>query len=140
MRLEKVFTLSNQLCELSRLAGPVESFAQQAEISMQDTFSLNLVLEELITNIINYAYNDDQPHQIKLTLIFHSPHLTAQLSDDGLPFDPTSAAQLDLSSNLEDRPIGGLGIHFVREFMDTVEYKRMDGCNHLRLGKNFPGA
>ena len=140
MRLEKTLTLGNQLSELSRLARHVESFAQQAEISMKDTFSLNLVLDELITNIIKYAYKDDQTHQIGLTLIFDPPHLTAQLSDDGLPFDPTLAAKPDLSSNLEDRRMGGLGIQFVCEFMDTVEYKRMGGHNHLRLGKIFSGA
>ncbi len=139
MRLKKVFTLDNQLSELNRLTGYIESFAQQAKLNTKDTFKLNLVLDELITNIIHYAYQDDQPHQIRLTLIFDSPQLTAYVCDDGLPFDPTKISKFDLVSNLKERRVGGLGIHFVREFMDTVKYKRLDDQNHIQLGKTFSG-
>lgn len=132
-------SLRNDLAELARLAEAIEAFGEEAELGMKLVFSLNLVLDELVTNVISYGYNG-QPageHEITVALSVEDGRLTAVLLDDGRPFDPLSKGPADTDSPLEDRKIGGLGVHFVRTMMDEVGYSRVDGRNCLKLVKNL---
>ncbi len=137
MPINKHITLENQLSELNTLAAAVESFAEQAELDMKTQFNLNLALDELVTNIINYAYDDESVHQIEITLSHDDAIIVIQLTDDGRPFDLTKQPNPELDKELEQREIGGLGIHFIRKLMDKITYQRIDNKNQLTLEKQL---
>ena len=137
MPIKKHLTLQNNLSELNTLATAVESFAEQAEFDMKTQFNLNLTLDELVTNIITYAYTDEDLHQIEIRLSYDNNLLSIQLTDDGQAFDPTTVQAPEMNNDLEQREIGGLGIHFVKKLMDKMEYQRADNKNHLTLEKSL---
>lgn len=131
--------MQNNLSELDTLAIAVEVFTEQAALDMKIQFNLNLALDELVTNIINYAYDDEDLHQIEITLSYDDSLLSIKLTDDGKPFDPTSIDSPELTTDIEQREVGGLGIHFVRKLMDKMEYRRTNEQNQLRLEKDLSG-
>lgn len=94
---------------------------------------IELALEEVLVNIINYAYSDG-PGSIELRMATPDGRgIIIEIEDRGSPFDPLAAPEADTSASLEDRNIGGLGIFFVRRIMDRVEYRREDGRNILAM-------
>jgi anti-sigma regulatory factor (Ser/Thr protein kinase) len=130
--------LRRDKAEISRLAGLAESFGQAQRLSDDDVMAINLVLDEVITNVIDYGFEgvDGEP-EIRLTLTLEGDELTIQVEDNGRAFDPLQAAPPDLEAPLEDRPVGGLGIHLVRSVMNTVEYDRRGGRNVLTMHKTI---
>ncbi|HEX8751627.1 MAG TPA: SpoIIE family protein phosphatase, partial [Nitrospira sp.] len=110
-------TLTNRSSELQRLVSELGRFGQNHRISEQDVHALSLALDEVITNTIAYGYDDQQAHEIVVRLTLANGRLSAWVEDDGRPFNPLTAPQPDLTSDLEDRPVGGLGIHLVRSLM-----------------------
>ncbi len=126
--------MRNDLAELARLAGEVESFGERRALDAKTIFNVNLILDELLTNTINYGY-DGGEHWIDVTIDHRGDTLTIALEDDARPFDPLAAREPDLDAALEDRPIGGLGIHLVKTFMDDVRYERVGDRNRMTLRK-----
>ena len=99
--------------------------------------SLNLALEEAVTNIILYAYPEGSGGQVDLNVVIHGDRLDFTLTDSGIPFDPTAANMPDITLDATDRPVGGLGIYLVRSIMDSVTYERVDGKNVLSMIKRL---
>ncbi|MGI9311708.1 MAG: ATP-binding protein [bacterium] len=133
-------TARNDLSEVVRIAEAIEAHGQKHGWSEQWMFNLNLVLDELITNIINYAYDDDQPHEIRVTLVERKESLVAVLEDDGIAFDPfENVEEPDFSMDLDDRPVGGLGVHLTRSLMDEVAYERRGNHNCVTLTQRTTG-
>jgi phosphoserine phosphatase RsbU/P len=130
-------TLANRSSELQRLASELERFAQSYRISEPDVHALSLALDEVITNTIAYGYDDQGAHQIQVRLTLANGRLSAEIEDDGRPFNPLTAPEPDLTSAVEDRPVGGLGIHLVRSLMDRVDYRHESGKNHLVMSKRL---
>lgn len=130
-------TLVNRSSELQRLASELERFAQNHRIPEPDIHAFSLGLDELVTNTISYGYDDQGPHEIRVRLMLANGRLSAEVEDDGRPFNPLTAPQPDLTSAVEDRPVGGLGIHLVRSLMDHVGYRRESGKNHLIMRKQL---
>jgi anti-sigma regulatory factor (Ser/Thr protein kinase) len=85
---------------------------------------MHLVIDELLTNIISYAYLDDEKHDIEIKVELAANRLKVSMVDDGIPFNPLGKETPDTELSLEERKIGGLGIHLVREMMDRVSYRR----------------
>lgn len=129
--------IANDLAELSRVAESVDTFCAAHDLPADCAFKLNVALEELLTNTISYGFDDGQRHEIALEIAVAGDELVAELSDDGRPFDPLQAPPPDLDSPIEERRIGGLGVHLVRTMMDEVTYAYRDGRNHVRLGKRI---
>lgn len=140
MLIEKHITLNNQLSELDTLAASVENFAEQAGLDMKTQFNLNLALDELFTNIVSYAYEDESLHQIEIALSCADSSLHIRITDDGKPFDPSRAEEPELTKSLAEREIGGLGIHFAHKLMDKMTYQRVGQQNQLTLEKNLISA
>jgi serine/threonine-protein kinase RsbW len=131
-------TLVNQLSEVSKISGFVEAFGVAEGLKPEAVFSLNLALDEVVTNVIRYAHDDDgREHPIVVRLALERDVLTAQVEDDGRAFNPLEAPAPDLSANLDERPIGGLGIFLVRSVMNSVDYRREDGRNVLIMRKKL---
>lgn len=128
--------LKNDMGELDRLLSAAEEFCEGLGASPKLAYQVGLVLDELFTNIVSYGFDDGQAHDIRVRLWAEDGTLFAELSDDGRPFDPLSeAAEPDLDADVEDRAIGGLGVHFVKTFMDGTRYEYGDGQNRLRFWK-----
>ena len=121
--------------ELGRITGAVDDLGHRESWSNDLLFRVHLVLEELVLNIIDYGLDDgNEDHELEVVLTSEDDNLTIEITDDGIPFDPLKDAKIpDTDAPLEDRPIGGLGVHLVRTMMDEVSYRREDGKNHLTL-------
>ena len=85
---------------------------------------MHVVIDELLTNIISYAYLDDEKHDIGIKVELSADRLKVSIVDDGIPFNPLGIETPDTELSLEERKIGGLGIHLVRKMMDRVSYRR----------------
>ena len=96
---------------------------------------LNLALDEVVTNIISYAYDDEAEHQIGIRVALDGDGVSVQVEDDGRAFNPLEAPKPDVGLDLEQRPIGGLGVHIVRSLMDALEYRREDDRNIFIMRK-----
>ncbi len=131
--------MTNCMSELERLAPLVEQFGKCNCFTPKEIFQINLALDELITNIINYGYDDDKEHQIRLELTIEEDRLTMKLVDDAKPFNPLQApeAQTHLPPEDRDRPVGGLGIELVRRLMDRISYEYRSGSNILTMEKHM---
>ena len=134
-RDEIIVHLANRLEEIERLASVIEAFCVKHQLPDAVAFAFNLSLDELVTNVILYAFPDVQEHTIDVRLRLEGGVLHAELSDDGRPFDPLTVPPPNLDAPIEERRIGGLGLHIVRELMDTVSYAHEGGRNVLRLAK-----
>ena len=117
-----------------------EAWLTEKEAPADVSFLVSLALEEVVTNCIKYGYDDEVEHTIDVSLSYSNGALTMVIADDGHEFNPLDAPPPDLSLAIEDRPIGGLGIHLLRELSDDVTYERRDGINRLTLTKRSAGA
>lgn len=143
MNGELTLTVKNDLAELARVSSAVAEFGQRHALPAAVLFDLHLALDEILTNVISYGYDDNREHEIvvRVTLPAVSPprHIELEVRDDGLPFNPLDAAQPDVSAPVAERPIGGLGIYLVRRVMDDLEYRRQQGKNVLVMRKTLAG-
>lgn len=133
--MEKSIILANDISEISRLYEFVEEVGNDFELSPDIVFNLNLVLEEAVVNIINYAYPKEEHESIYLSARMHEGSIVLVLTDTGKEFDPTAAPEADVTLSADDRQIGGLGIFLIRQIMNEVKYERIEGKNVLTLEK-----
>jgi len=132
------FILKNDLNEIQLLAEAIELFGEENNLSLKDIFAVNLALDELLTNTISYGYNDAKEHQIIIKYSMEDgKNLVIEIRDDALPFDPLQREDPDITQNIEERSVGGLGIFLVRQMMDEIKYRREDGYNILLLKKTI---
>ncbi|MBQ3711862.1 MAG: SpoIIE family protein phosphatase [Bacteroidales bacterium] len=127
----------NDIKQVSQLESWLETVSRELECPESLIPSLNLALEEAVTNVILYAYPKGIYGPVELDALREGDSLKFVLSDSGKPFDPTARPDADIDASLEDRPIGGLGIHLVRSIMDTVSYEYRNGRNILTMTKNI---
>ncbi len=130
--------LRNSLDEIDRLFQNIRSFGEAHGLNRKQAFQLNLVIEELFTNIVSYAYRDRDEHWILVTISCGDGRLTVRIEDDGIPFNPAAARKPNLKGPVEDRKIGGLGIHLCKELMNNMQYRRENDRNILTLTKTLP--
>lgn len=134
---DKNICIVNQINQLEYLAHAVEEISGEWNIPLNIALNLNLVLEELVTNIIFYGYDDKDEHEIKINFSYKNKIIKVQIEDDGRQFDPLQAPEPNIDKTIEERNIGGLGIHFVRKLMDDINYQRLDNKNRLTLTKQI---
>ena len=116
----------------------VEEFGARHDIPAAVVDDLNLCLDEVVCNIISYGYPDNAKGEIAVLLSYLPGEITAEIRDDGAPFDPLQAPPPDLSGTVQTRKVGGIGIYFVKNLMDDVVYRRAGNENRLVLRKNIP--
>ena len=127
-------TVSNSVDELPGITAAVEEMGDREEWPPDLAFKVNLVLDELVVNVCSHAYDhDDGVHEIEINLNSEPDELSIEIIDDGRPFDPLTAPPPNLDAPLEERSIGGLGLHLVQTMMDDMKYQRKDGRNHLKV-------
>ena len=134
-----ILTLKNDLSELARIAQEIEAYGESHGWPVKWILNLNISLDELITNIVSYGYQDCEEHEIRVTLTNRGGSLMVVLEDDGIAFNPlTSAPEPDLDASIEERRIGGLGVYFVKTLMDEATYERVGNRNRITLIQRPP--
>ena len=113
----------------------VEAFCSDHGLGADIAMEMELVLEEAVTNSMRHGFVDGGEHSVTVLMVCTDSKLTLEVTDDGIPYDPLQRAPVDVDAPLEERTIGGLGIHLIRNLMDEVEYDRVEDRNRLRMRK-----
>ncbi len=135
--MKKEIKLKNQVGELERVAVFIEEICEELGLGMELQMNLNLVMEEMVSNVIFYAYPEGTDAEIGLMAEYDGKELTFVLSDRGREFDPTLKEDADIDVNPIDREIGGMGIWIVKNIMNQVTYQRLEGKNLLTMKKEI---
>jgi len=114
-----------------------EAWLREHKASLKITNLVLLAIEELVINCIDYGYDDSAEHTIVIDLSIDEQNLTITVIDDGHPFDPLTAPAPNFSVDVQDRPVGGLGIHLLKQLADQVAYERRDSTNRITLTKRM---
>ena len=130
-------TIPNTLDGIQRISQIVDELAVTHHLPDDVVADIQVALDEVLTNIITHGYPDGGSHEIRVRVTVDEHALTAEIEDDGKPFNPLEAPRPDLSAGLKDRPVGGVGIYFVRELMDEVEYAWLENRNRLVLRRRM---
>ena len=117
-----------------------ESWLAGRRVPSDVTWFVSLAIEELVTNCIKYGYDDDSEHSVEIVLSVDDRAVHVEVIDDGRAFNPLDVPAPDTSMPIENRPIGGLGIHLLRALADEVSYDRRDGTNRLVLTKEMSSS
>ncbi|MBR6893843.1 MAG: SpoIIE family protein phosphatase [Bacteroidaceae bacterium] len=137
VRLLKSIVLNNDIQEVPQLAAFVDEVCEAVGFNPAVTMQMNLALEEAVVNVMNYAYPPGIRGKVTIDASANDVRLKFTIIDSGRPFDPTVQADVDTTLSVKERPIGGLGIHIVRQIMDSINYERIDGQNVLTLRKKL---
>ncbi len=132
--------LKNNLAELERLATEVTGWCNRQALSEEVEYQLNLVLDEVVSNVIRHGYRDTRQHEIRVDLNFQNGELTIRVEDDGVHFSPLQVPPPDITKPLNERRVGGLGVYMVRQIMDSLDYRRENGRNSLVMTKRVGAA
>ena len=127
--------IRSDLREIGKVHDVLESFCTRHEIHQEAASEMDLAIEEVLANVVNHAYRGNPEREIRVRIQLQEGQLVAEVEDDGAEFNPLKQEAPDLDLPIEDRPIGGLGIHLVLSLMDAVEYRREDGVNRLVMKK-----
>jgi serine/threonine-protein kinase RsbW len=130
---ELSFTLRNQRSEIARMFALLEAFCATHDISDDDIFNVRLVLDEAVINVIVHGYEDTREHTINVSLKLDGGMLRVHIDDDGVAYNPLDAPEPRFDVPIEQRRIGGLGVHIMKALARSVSYHREDGRNHLDI-------
>ena len=134
---ELQFTLKNRVAEIARLGERLGEFAAGHQLMPSVLYDLNLALEEAVTNTISHGYSDHREHEILVRIRVESGEVIAELKDDARAFNPLTAPEADVTTPLDEKTAGGLGIHLMRKLMDGIEYQRVEDGNLLIMKKKL---
>jgi sigma-B regulation protein RsbU (phosphoserine phosphatase) len=115
----------------------LDAFAEEHQLEPKVQQKINMVIDDMVMNIISYAFNGNEDKRIEVKLDLDESRLAVTLTDNGKPFNPFEQEVADVSLSIEDREIGGLGIHLCREMMDDTSYQRSDEQNIVTLSINL---
>jgi anti-anti-sigma factor len=124
-------TIRNDLSELPVLNDAVTQFLAGRSLPQRATYAVDLAIDELITNVIRYAYVDDDEHLIGVQLAVEGNQIVLRIDDDGMPFDPRRSPVLN--EHAEDREIGGLGLILVLDMVNALKYRRDAERNRVEV-------
>ena len=141
MKTELKLLIQNRLSDLIELTKKADGFMESHHLSTEIVYKVHLILEEVLTNIIKYAYEDTLKHDIKIEMILKDNELVLEFEDDGEEFDPLAAPVPKNRESISESVVGGLCIHLVKQMVDGIEYHRHKGRNILRarVGLGFVG-
>lgn len=131
------FNLANSLTELDRLSAKLEQIGETWGLAPKVILQLNLALDELFTNMVNYGLDKDSHKQMVFTIQLRNGVIEIIMCYEGKPFDPTESSAPDFDVPLKEKEIGGLGIFLVRQYTDSIDYRREKGKNIVTLTKTI---
>ncbi|MBO6056971.1 MAG: SpoIIE family protein phosphatase [Bacteroidales bacterium] len=136
-RMRKSITLPNDIQEVPQLNAFVEEACQTVGLDEIDTMKIKVAVEEAVVNVMKYAYPTGVRGDVTIEAASNDVRLKFTIIDSGKPFDPTVQSAVDTSLSAQERKIGGLGIHIMRQNMDSINYERLDNRNVLTLRKKL---
>ncbi len=129
--------LENKPENLKEITSFIERFCNENGLDDKILFELNLILDELFVNIINYAYPDKEIHIIEILTEKKGDEIIIRIIDDGDEFNPLQIEEVNINASIDDREIGGLGIHLVKRMADKLFYERLENKNILTIIKSI---
>ena len=130
-------TLRNEIAEVQWLKKRLTEYGQSLQLADELIQDVNLALEEAVSNIIFYGYEDAQAHQIEVAIEVADDTLVLEITDDGKAFNLLDTPEPDLNVPFEEREIGGMGIYLIRTLMDDITYRTKQGKNILVMRKQI---
>lgn len=137
MRQEFRMSVGAHPGQVKKVNGVFARFAETYALPDAVRRSVNVALDELIANELSHGMAEGDAGSVTVEVELDQERVTVTITDDGPPFDPFRQAAPDTTLSVDERPIGGLGIHLVRELMDEVSYQRRDGQNVVVLVKQL---
>lgn len=134
MEREKIFP--GRFESLEKISHFVKKAAEDAGLDEQQTYSVELAVDEAASNIIEHAYQGEDIGQIHCICIVSPTGLTIVLKDQGRPFNPDAVPEVNTNQTLDERKPGGAGVFLIRKVMDQVKYEFTSEGNILTLVKN----
>ena len=138
VKMRKSLVLPCDLQEVPRLNAFVEEVCQEVGFDQEVTAQMKVAVEEAVVNVMKYAYPAGQQRDVTIEAASNDARLKFTIIDCGKPFDPTVQSAADTTLPAKERKIGGLGIHIIRQNMDSINYERIDQLNVLTLRKKIP--
>ena len=136
--MQQVLNIRNDIQSLPLVNEWIGQCCEEAGLGLDWVMKFQLVIEEMVSNVIFYAYDSQQQEAaIELRFTWEAGTVSILLRDWGKPFDPTAKEDPDITLSVDDRPIGGLGIFMVKQLMDEVRYERVGSSNLLTLQKRI---
>ena len=132
-RDELYMELSPRVSALASLAEMIEEFGTSNEIPQNSIFLINLQVDELLTNYVTHSLHKVTKARIHMTLRAFEERVTLEMLDSGPPFNPLQAAAPDTNLGVDEREVGGLGLHLVRTYSDRIGYECVEGCNRITI-------
>ena len=132
-----IILIKNNLSELEKVVQLFDVFSKQNGLPIKIKHSADLVIDEVINNIITYGYADENEHDIDIKIFIKDEILNLQIVDDARKFNPLNNNEADTKSSIEERAIGGLGLHFIKKMMDEAIYKYENRKNILIMRKQI---
>lgn len=137
-RMARSMRMVNRIEDITRIIDQFDRFARDHSFAESMIRKLKLILDDMLNNIVNYAFNDESTHEIDVNFKIHDTDISIQFIDDGHPFDPFTDSQTpDLDGSAEERDVGGLGIHLIKSTVDRYEYRRRSKKNIVTLFKKI---
>jgi anti-anti-sigma factor len=133
--LAETVTIRNRSRDLEAVDTILDRLAEQARLPSDAMSQIRIVCDEVLTNVIAHGFQDEAAHDITVSIEVAGQRFVLTVSDDGVPFDPLAVPSPDTSRPLEERTVGGLGIHLVRHLVDQMTYERRGDRNVLTLVK-----
>jgi len=121
--------------QLAVLTQFLRDFWAEERLPPEHAFGFELALEEIFVNVVTHGALQGKVPEVEVTLLLCDRDLSMTLEDDGPRFDPLSRPSPDVTAELSERPVGGLGIFLVRQLMDAVSYERVAARNRLMMNK-----
>jgi anti-sigma regulatory factor (Ser/Thr protein kinase) len=140
MNPEMALTVRNDVAELERLKMFLADFWAENRLPQGLAMDVTLALEEVFLNVVQHGYLDTAEHRIVVRLALENENVALTVEDDGVPFNPLEALAPNIDLPIEQREVGGLGIHLVQRVMDGMEYARDGGHNRLVMRKRIEEA
>ena len=124
-------SIKNEVSEFKALNASLAQFLAAHEVPSRAAYTVDLAVEELVMNVIRYAFIDDDTHSIDIEIEIDGDQVVLRIADEGRPFDPRENPELDLDA--DDRQVGGLGLYLVVDMVDMLKYQRVDEQNRVEV-------
>jgi anti-sigma regulatory factor (Ser/Thr protein kinase) len=132
--MDRFFQYPSHIQEIPRIREDLEFLKKEWAIGKSETRQVLVIIEEIFSNIVRYAFADQKEHHVDIRLKLTDGHLEIQIIDDGIAFNPLDY-QLTPLSDPTTSDSGGMGLTLIRTFSNQIEYQRIAGKNHLKITK-----
>ena len=137
MSTHKTVRITNQRDQIDTVRKFFDDYSKDNKLTEKTVHDIQMALDEVLTNIVNYGYEDTDEHQIDIHFGVNDDAVKVEIVDDSKPYNILEKDNPDISLSMEDKPIGGLGIFLIKKLMSNVDYYTEEGKNHLVMIKEL---